>query len=172
VTLSKLKPNKIVYSWFKRSSSYKLIELIAKKGYLKTSYEIEGKKISLINTHFYDSLDYDNVILKNQFSKIKRCVDEITIVSGDLNIPFNQLQEINRDYFTIDNGHSCTVSDNNPYQTKRFNKNKVSNKKIDYLLVKNIPGVEIHSETKVIKKPLLSDHYAVLSRVEITFLEQ
>jgi endonuclease/exonuclease/phosphatase family metal-dependent hydrolase len=169
VTLSKIKPQEVESSKFKNTGKISIIEQLAKKGYLKTKLSIAGKMLSIINTHLYDSAKEKGKLIKEkQFEQLKKIIKEdISIVAGDLNLRINEFLGFNKGYFCVDDDDQYTVSSKNPYSNMRFNKNKECNKKIDYVLLKNNSCDEILLRTKVIRYPLLSDHFAILSILSI-----
>lgn len=167
VTFSKIKAEFAKLKIFPQKTGFNIIEKLAKKGYLKTDFNINGKKISLINTHFYFPLTRkEEKIDEEQFELLK----EITegghfIIAGDLNTPLEKLKIINNNVFEIDNEEKHTYATHNKYVRKQLQNPRNLNRKIDHILTRSNSPMKIAA--KVINPILISDHFPLLGKITI-----
>ncbi|MDD3999097.1 MAG: endonuclease/exonuclease/phosphatase family protein [Candidatus Shapirobacteria bacterium] len=161
--------------------SLQLSDRVLKKGYQKVTLEIEGKKMTVVNTHLVSL--YKNVspkerkILLKQFSELLEALKvegESTIVAGDFNIEFTEsiyreLDEKTNLYDPLRDENLVTVSKENS-QRKNFYKIK-RDKRLDYILIsKDLKyiGYELILEDlyRLNKKNIhLSDHFGLMMEV-------
>lgn len=168
VTLSRFKPIKFSFSQYPKHKDFDAVEKVASKGYLKITFKKEGKEITLINTHIYETLE--QVKLKIKFGQIKHLLKKTlehnpTIVAGDFNADtFNLPNGFNN--LAAENDYKPTYSLENKYAKALINgimnRHGVHYQKPDYVFA-NIKGAKI--ESQVIKNPLISDHYPIYAKV-------
>lgn len=155
LTLSKIKLN-FKHTTFD-SKGLHIIEKIAQKGY----QVLTTGKLQIINTHLYnDFFSISDVKTIKQFQQLKK---QNTILSGDLNLPLERFKQLNKGFYKVSNTE-ITCTKKNKYQTVSYNKLSTTNSKIDYI-ASSYKGAKIN--TKLIKKPLVSDHYILFSKISI-----
>lgn len=184
--VSKYPIQKSEYIKFKNQAtpfSFQLTDRFLKKGYQKNELVIEGKKITVINTHLvslYKTISAkEKRVLLNQYKELLDDLNKIknkTIVAGDFNISFTEkmyqeLEEKTNLFDPFRNENIITVSKDNT-QRKHFYKIK-KDTRLDYVLLSNDSKM---LNFKVILKDLyrlnrkninLSDHYGLMVEVEI-----
>lgn len=137
-------------------------EKLAKKGYhiIKISDDL-----FFVNTHLCDpTSEKEKEIIKSQFNTLKKLVPgKRIIIAGDLNLSEAELTELNGS-FEHDESAESTLSSSNPLSNKRLNKFEQTETKVDYVLCSK--GKSSIS-TKCIKSPIVSDHYILISNVEL-----
>ena len=167
ITITKNKPLSFKNNIFPTTKEHNITELFLKKGYSKTIIKINKSKLKIINTHLYAPISKStSTIPECQFKIILKDINNNSLVCGDFNLNHHHIKKLITDKnIDILTNRNITRSKKNIYTQKRFNK-LFSNKNvdIDHILAK-IKGVK--SRTKIIKKPLFSDHYAILSEVQI-----
>ena len=170
LTLSKKKPLTTTFIKFEKKKDMKGLARIPKRGILITEFE----DYSVYNLHLFPIIYKNNLtkklnITKHEFmllkSKIKK--NQVCFVSGDFNLKRNQFDEVNNDFFTYAETTGDTFSFFNQYVKKWWDRNVTVNKKLDYILVKLPKGKKITFTSRTIKKPILSDHYGILSEIEV-----
>jgi endonuclease/exonuclease/phosphatase family metal-dependent hydrolase len=137
---------------------------------MSVDFEKNGKIITIINTHIYESLELEKLKIKLSQAKVicqKAFEHNPTIVAGDFNMePETVVASLNG--FSLENTMHHTYSIENEYALKMFNqianKNGVHYHKPDYIFA-HIKGAEVKSE--VIKNPLVSDHYPLFATITV-----
>lgn len=158
---------------FRENKKFNIIEKIADKGNLQMNFICENKKITFINFQLYNAVkENEKDIIGNQFKKLTEIIkkpdvhsQDLVILAGDLNLSFKEFEEINNGLFLYSHNHTFTFSKSDLYTKSRLNP-WLCNKyyKNDFVLVwPRKEGIFLNS--RVIKKPLLSDHYAIFSEV-------
>ena len=165
VTFTKFKPIKASLHSFKKRGRYNFIERIVSKGFQK----IKFKKFTLINSHLYNPMyNTEGKQTIRQFKQIKKATkDEDTVLLGDLNLDWKQFLLHNDDHFIHDNNKQLTTTRKNWYQNLRFNRWMESDFKDDYILFRSNTIKLLELKTRVIRKPLFSDHYALAATIII-----
>jgi len=171
VTISKYKPKKWKYHQYKITREFGLVERLANKGYLKLEIKINNKLLNLFNTHIYESPHPNKQFIKEtQAKSLKKEIlkNNISIATGDLNLKLSSFKKIFPNIITEQNPLN-TYLEENKYTKMIFNQLKnrtgIYNRKPDYILV-NSKSKKISIQTKVIKKPLISDHYPFIAEVD------
>lgn len=171
ITLSKhpVLANRLYY--FKPTHNYSFFEKNAKKGFMVTRINYQGKPVDIVNTHLYISDDVNvgrqNRIAINQFT----CMQDFfahtnipIILCGDLNIDFATLQEAST-LFTLPHTKPLpTYSLENKYANAGFNTTKVKTRQLDYVLVRN-NGTKLDVKLDVIDHTAVSDHHPLYAEV-------
>lgn len=166
VTLSKEKPSSFHFHRFPKLKGEVRLEKLAGKGYLMINLRFAGKNYHIVNTHLYCELPGSRKqITEQQLEMLIRLTKKGNwIVCGDLNLDESEFKKLNKGHFTHHTSKVFTYSKNNKYARSRLNKFGIRNRKIDYTLIKaDKNNLKIH--TAVIQKPLVSDHYAVLTTI-------
>jgi len=164
VTLSLKKPLSEKLHKFWRET---LVDNVVRKGYLVISIKFANRLFHILNTHLHAARkSRPNKVTISQFEQLK----EITlagnwIISGDLNMTPEVFARLNQDHFRYKSCRSSTISNSNKYSKMRLNRFDHSEKRVDYLLLKTDKKNGFSIRTRVIKVPLLSDHYAIFSRI-------
>ncbi len=148
---------------FPITKKYNLLEKVVGKG-----YHVLGLSDNLffVNTHLYNPINSsEKSINKLQFKTLQRLKpSKELIIVGDLNLNEGDLIKLNK-RFNYDNSHGFTVSSSNKLTKTGFNKFGDSDLKIDYhLATKKISNSIV---TKCVKKPIVSDHYMLISNIKI-----
>jgi exonuclease III len=169
LTLSKKKPLNTRFIKFKKVK-IKSIAKIPKRGILITEF----KDHFIYNIHLFAVINKEDVekklaVTKNEFELLKKYIekDKICFVCGDFNLTKNQFDNINNDFFEYAENTGDTFSFFNQYVKKWWDKNVTANKKIDYILVKLPKGKKLAFTSRTIEKPILSDHYGILSEIDV-----
>ena len=164
VTLSKNKPINTTFIPYKNPKDIDIKMKLVKRGVLVTEFN----DYFIYNTILYPegwnvkySLDDLNILKKSIDS------DKICFVSADLNLRLKDFEKGNKGFFSFVEDTDNTFSYLNHYVYKWWDKNVKAAKKIDYILVKNPTKKKIFYKSRLIKKPLLSDHYGIYTQVEI-----
>lgn len=137
-------------------------EKLAKKGYHIVKITDD---LFFVNTHLLDPTNKkEKEIIKSQFKILEKLApNKSIIIAGDLNLSEDELKELN-ERFEHDKSAKLTLPNTNPLTNARFNKRKQKETKVDYVLCsKNHATIN----TKCIKSPIVSDHYALISNVEL-----
>ena len=158
---------------FKTNRKYKLLERLVKKGFMVTTIDVYGKEIDIVNTHLYQSDPFSKETHKQITRKQLLCLQDFfkkstrpVLACGDFNIHYDELK-LQKLLFTLPNGKSLTtVSKNNEFSNKKFNKTRIMSRQLDYFMYKE-NGVHISVTTKVFDELLVSDHYPLYA--EVTF---
>jgi endonuclease/exonuclease/phosphatase family metal-dependent hydrolase len=172
MTLTKFPAKHTRFNTFKTSLNFNPIELLASKGYLKTTMDINSKEFELINTHLYESAGNSKFAIR--IAQAKKVLTNAlkhnpTIVAGDFN--FNT-DEIFKLFNTLKKEKSPTPTycATNKYTQILYNAlsnlNGVHHQKPDYIFVNMKKDVSITS--KAITSPLVSDHYPLLATIKIS----
>jgi endonuclease/exonuclease/phosphatase family metal-dependent hydrolase len=145
-------------SWFN-------FEFPSRKGMLKASASINGTKLQLVNTHLYYSRSSKQRIaqMKQARQLAESLHNDPTILFGDFNMEWKQL-ELPDAYRCISETEQPSIIHTNPYSTSRFNKYNSNDRLPDYLFA-NFPSKLVKSFC--VTDPLVSDHYPVVSIIEI-----
>ncbi|MDD5331961.1 MAG: endonuclease/exonuclease/phosphatase family protein [Candidatus Nanoarchaeia archaeon] len=149
---------------FKRFIPFDKSEIFSGKGILISEMEVDKKKIKVVNTHFFHSRKlHRSHIVKNQLERVKNYLDEFpTIVAGDFNLNYDKVKF---PLFKLISKVSIpTLNKDNRYTHKLFNGLYSINLKCD-LIFSNFKTKVLRKE--VYRKPLLSDHYLILSEIVI-----
>jgi endonuclease/exonuclease/phosphatase family metal-dependent hydrolase len=166
VTFSRKKPLSESIHLFKKES---LLDKLVRKGYLIIRLNLDGRFIRILNTHLHASLKAKpnkNSIF--QFQQLKHVTSEGDwIVAGDLNLRQELFHKLNDGHFIPSRSSIPTYSSKNRYAKARLNRLDHSDRKVDYVLLKLSNGTSYSLSTKVIKSPLMSDHYALFSVIRI-----
>ena len=173
VTLTKYRPVDKKIHYFKIKRQYNPIERIAGKGFLRVQFEINGKKVSVINVHIYHSRQVANLKLKlNQISQVLKVAKENgpMIVAGDLNTPPNYYKNKLKRFLTEKNIPE-SYSENNKYShamvNALMNKEGIYNPYPDRIFYYP-KSKTIKLKTQAIKDPLISDHYPLFSEINLS----
>ncbi|MFC1723878.1 endonuclease/exonuclease/phosphatase family protein [Nanoarchaeota archaeon] len=171
LTLSKFKPKEVIRYKFKKTSHHNLIEWLAFKGLQKIRFRINGEDVWVLNTHLYNPMqEWEKRIVGHQFRILKGFAGSDTVLLGDLNLDWADFLSLNEDYFIHDGNGMVTTTRQNKYQNMRFNRLMDSEFKDDYVLFR--PGKFTASwNTKIIKEPLMSDHYPIMTRMKLKKIE-
>jgi len=159
--------------------SFQLTDRFLKKGYQKIKLEIEGKTVTVINTHLvslYKTVSpKEKRILLKQFSELLAGIEtERTIVAGDFNISFSENMYKDMDekanlYDPLRDEDIITVSKENT-QRKNFYKIR-KDTRLDYILLskdlKNTSQKVILNDLYRLKRKNihLSDHFGLMMEV-------
>jgi len=154
--------------FFKRSAAHNFTELFLRKGYLLTEVQLQGHKLTIINTHLYASFsEKSRIIAQEQLQEVIRSARaENTFLCGDLNMEEEAVKKICSANFFQLCGSQNTRDNANPYCYKRFNAlmpNRSS--KIDYILCSNPKPAKI--SVRLMKEPLVSDHYPMIASLHL-----
>ena len=146
-----------------------LTDRLARKGYLIIRLNLGGKIFHILNTHLHASLkSKPNRTTISEFQQLKHITSEGDwIVAGDLNIRQELFRELNDGHFIATRSSTPTYSPKNRYAKSRFNRFDHSERKIDYVLLKLPNRTSYSLSTRVIKSPLMSDHYALFSVIKL-----
>ena len=164
VTLSKMRPSKTNFISFKKPRKIALAQKIAKRGVLITEF----KEFVMYNTQLYPE-GWNLEATNKEFNHLKKIVDrtKICFVSGDLNLKLKDFEDVNKGFFSFVEDTDNTFSRLNQYVVKWWDRNVTTNKKLDYILVKNPTNKRILFKSMAVKKPVISDHYGIFSEIEI-----
>lgn len=162
ITATKIKPLEKETSLFKITKNHNIEERLGKKGFHKIKLK---KDLYFYNTHLYcPKKESDDKIVFSEFNLIQEEIGKNkSILSGDLNIEEKNLSKLNKK-FTYDKSYKKTVSSSNNLAEYGIDKQVKYDKKIDYtLLTKNFRK---KIQTKCFEKPILSDHYFLISKIK------
>ena len=142
------------------------LNLINKRGYQKLIINLNNSKLILINTHLNQPIKKCKYRIKqinelyNISSNYKNC-----ILLGDFNSTkdYKELIKIEENFVDSLNDNEFTWDINN-ILTQNFYYRQNSNKKIDYIFLKNI---EFNYSKILFKEPLASDHYGILVEINL-----
>jgi endonuclease/exonuclease/phosphatase family metal-dependent hydrolase len=157
---------------FERSLGHNGTEWLLRKGYISAKVLLGGKEYTVIDTHLYAAFSRaGKTVTESQFREVVRNAPQgNTIICGDLNLEDEAVSRINEGIFSRLCDEERTLDGKNPYSNKRFNKlnmkKRPEGKKIDYMLYKGIAGTAI--EYKVVKAPLVSDHYPMFCKIHFS----
>jgi len=164
LTLSKMKPSAWHFHRFPKLRGENRVEKLAGKGYLMIKLSFADRQFHIVNTHLYcESPRNKRKLTEQQFAMLKRLtVKGDWIVCGDLNLDESKFEKLNKKHFTHHTVKAFTVSAENKYTHSRLNRFGFRDLKLDYTLIRTEKN-NIRLRTKVLQKPLVSDHYAVLT---------
>jgi len=169
LTLSKQKPLNSRFIKFKKVK-IKSIAKFSKRGILITEF----KDFFLYNIHLFPIIKKKDIekkihTTKNEFKLLKTHIEKekVCFVSGDFNLTRNLFDEVNNGFFTYAENTGDTFSFFNKYVKKWWDRNVTANKKVDYILVKLPKNKKITFTSRTIERPILSDHYGILSDIEV-----
>lgn len=145
-------------------SGFSVPELLASKGIISVVVQLGNKKLKLVNTHLYaGKTDRDKKFKRTQLSILSDMFNDKSnlVLCGDLNYSPNEIPRFLNNFQKDDNA-DVTWEITNPYSKVGSQLTHiVNNRKSDYILVgKAIENVKF--KTTVIRKPLISDHYALI----------
>jgi exonuclease III len=168
LTLTKERPQKIDFFQYKKPQkkparfSSRLLKF-SKRGI----HIIKFKDYYFYNTHLFP--DWDLSITSKEFETLKKKIkkDKICFVAGDLNISFNLFENLNKGFFEPVDSIGDTFSIYNQYVKKWWDRNVKGHRKIDYILVHHPKKTKLTFRSRIIMRPLISDHYGILSEIEI-----
>lgn len=161
--------------------SFQLTDRLLKKGYQKIKFEVEGKNVTIVNTHLVSLYKRvsgkENKILLKQFLELLDGVKterERTIVAGDFNISlsenlYKEIEEKTNLFDPLRGENLITVSKNNT-QRKNFYKIR-KDSRLDYILLskdlKKLNHQVILNHLHMVrgKKINLSDHFGLMMEV-------
>ena len=139
-------------------------EFPSKKGIQKTKIKIFNKEITLLNIHLDYSSNQLSQIKKNQIKHITKTLDNSpTLILGDFNTDLPNFN-IPDNFKLISQTETKTLNSKNHYVTKRFNKFHETDWLCDLIFCNFKAKL---TKKKIIKKPLISDHYLVISEIHI-----
>ncbi|MFA6099231.1 MAG: endonuclease/exonuclease/phosphatase family protein [Patescibacteria group bacterium] len=140
-------------------------EFPARKGVLVSQAKLNDKNIQLVNTHvFYSSTKTQSKNQSDQLNQLIRMLDSRpTILLGDFNVDYESLK-MPEGFYIVSHLQKIIEDGHNIYRQSRFNKIDSSNRLPDMIFA-NFP-VEV-KEKKIIFEPIMSDHYVLLSELEI-----
>ena len=140
-----------------------IVERFASKGYLRITVGLGRERYNIVNTHLFCPVpDRKKLkITEMQFRLLER------ISAKGLNIDKPLFEELNKGRFIYSKARTDTVSKDNRYDNLRLNRFTRTGQRLDYTLLRGLDGNVRKITTRIIKKPLLSDHYALLSSIEI-----
>ena len=152
---------KSVFTIFYPTEDYSIVEKLGNKGFQMLMFEND---FVLCNTHLYDPRTSERAkyFALEQLKHVLRAVNGFkdVIIAGDLNLSEEDLLELHTP-FKLPKIHADTVVPENIWANSVFNKT-VRPIRTDYILTTD----QIISE-EVIKRPLVSDHYFLLSEIKI-----
>ncbi len=157
------KSNDIEINYFPFTKKHSLVERVARKGYHSVKL---SNDLFFVNTHLYTQTnDAEKAITASQFRLIQKLMPtKQVIVAGDLNLNERELNKFNI-RFDYDTSYGLTISSSNYLTQARCNKFLKQDLKIDYLLATKEKTASL--VTKCITKPIVSDHYMLLSSIKI-----
>ena len=153
---------------FPKNGDYNFVETLAAKGFQKAKVRINGNVVTVINCHLYNpTRPFEDKITAKQFRKLIKAAEGDTILMGDLNLSWDDFVRENDGFFHHDGNNELTLTRDNPYQNMRFNKYMKSGFKDDYLLLRPVDMKVKSWETRVVKNPIVSDHWGVVGRLKL-----
>ncbi len=164
VTLSKKKVVKTKFVSYKKHKNSDFKIKLSQRGVLITEF----KDYSVYNTILYPE-GWNLKITVSDLNHLKKTIDprKICFVSADLNMRLNDFNKANKNFFSFVEDINNTFAYVNHYVRKWWDRNVTTDKKLDYILVRNPTNKKILFRSMAIKKPLMSDHYGVYSEIEI-----
>ncbi len=162
--------------------SFQLTDRFLKKGYQKIKLEVEGKNVTVVNTHLVSLYKQvsgkENRVLLKQFLELLEGIGaerERAIVAGDFNVSFTEnlykaLEEKTNLFDPLRDKNIITVSKENT-QRKNFYKIR-KDSRLDYILIskdlKNLNHKVVLNDLFRLKRKNihLSDHYGLMMEVE------
>ncbi len=165
LTLTKTKPLSTKFIPFRVKKKGGVMAKFVGQGFFELKLD---KEVYLYNVHLHPD-DWKDELTFEQFKFLKSNIkkDKLCFVCGDLNMNFGDFKRLNKDFFESVDSSGSTFSFYNIYVKKWWEKNILPNKKLDYILVRNPDKKKIIFNSMTLRKPLLSDHYAVYSEVEV-----
>jgi endonuclease/exonuclease/phosphatase family metal-dependent hydrolase len=165
-TLSKKRPAGWHFQSYPKFKGESRLEKLAAKGYLSIKIHFAKRWFNVVNTHLYaESLKNKRKITERQFETLLILTQNGDwIVCGDLNLDEARFSQLNHHHFSYHPVKSFTVSSANKYTKSRINRFTKCDKKLDYTIIRTEPA-NIKIITRVIQRPLLSDHYALFTRL-------
>lgn len=166
VTLSKIKPLSAKIKYFDITKKHNFLEKLGRKGYHMLEIPVAKKIYTFVNTHLYcPRSDKEMEITSRQFCEIKNATKEQeAILTGDLNIEEDKFVDLNANHFYYKPIGEITICNNNKYHQKMINKHLKADMKADYSLIKSKAKRMI---SDVVRTPVISDHFAVLTIFDI-----
>ena len=165
VTITKDKPSYHKIKSFPLTKSHNFTELIFNKGYIETDVNFLKYRLKIINTHLYAPFSKSaKHITKDQFKSIIKKIDNKSFLCGDFNLDLDEIKELSSNTNILTEGR-ITRSNKNSYTMKMFNiffSHRDSS--IDHIITKR---KLIRFKSKIIKRPLFSDHYAISCEVKL-----
>jgi endonuclease/exonuclease/phosphatase family metal-dependent hydrolase len=168
VTLSKYKPIKVKNYTFPLTKNHNIIEKIARKGFTEITIRKKAGEITIINTHLNDPInEKERAINESQFRIIKKRARKKKnfIISGDLNMKEEDVEKLSYNSFHFNKG--IFKNSHNPNQNYIIDNTHAFAKRLDYIMSKKRPGIIVKEVSSFLKKPLVSDHFALMSAITI-----
>lgn len=141
------------------------LEFPSRKGILRCDVELQKTTIQIINTHVYYDVNAEQT--KKQKKQLDQLIDILdhrpTIVLGDFNRQFSTIN-LPSHFQLISESDNPSINLRNEYSTKRFNKINSTDRLPDYIFA-NFPVSA--KKSYLIQDPIFSDHYPVVSEIEI-----
>lgn len=166
LVLSKQKPSASSYSLFPITTQHNWEERRGKKGFIKLDLEINGIKVSVVNTHLYAAKsELDEHIITDQLNIIMTSLADYpnAMIMGDLNLDIGK-NPIGHSFVHDLSDTKNSIDKANIYQQQRLNKKSKDQKRIDHILLKTDQSWRIRS--RLLTDPVLSDHYGVIGELE------
>lgn len=140
-------------------------EIPSRKGIMKVETIIAGKKISIINTQLYFGTKKElTVIQQSQVQQLKTSLPNTpTLLVGDFNMRSEQLEPL-KNFSLLSDPSTLTIDNSTLYAQKLFNKIGAQDRTPDMIWA-NFPVKT--SKTYAVKKPLISDHFPLVTHIEI-----
>ena len=169
VTLTRIKPASSRIGFFKVTKDHNIRERFAHKGCHVVNIPIGKRIVSIINTHLYNpEKKSEKKITIKQFEILKKISKKCNaIIQGDLNLKLEEVLKLNKGHFWCDKKNEFTISKKNRYKNMLLNKYEEANVRLDHILSRIRNRKTIPLKTRILKSPLLSDHFAVFSTVEV-----
>jgi len=174
VAFSKLPVYDVSFIEYDSKKGSSLLEKLAKKGILSFKIKYEGSEIGFYTAHLYNwsTAKEKQFTISQLVEFVQLAKTKTSISAGDLNLKLDEVQNVCKGLISIDESVENTVSENNPYTKGKIHKNMSKmgenklNRKTDYFLF-NFPLNKIVTQTKVIRDPLVSDHYPLFTEIKI-----
>ena len=157
VIFSRFPPERAIFSQFHRTARHNLVELIARKGFLRARLRTSAGELDVIDTHLYaPSLPGEDSITRQQLEETlfrAQTASGPLILAGDLNLRVENVTPLTSGKFLLEeNLGSSSVND-------------TPGKKIDYIMSKIQLDAVGKVISTVIREPVVSDHCPVLASV-------